>query len=237
MIIDLKNILDCLDAVGVEEVVIEPSEDSTGTLVRGADRKRDIVVFDTVEGIILTEYPIGIQSVKGLLSRLSLFDDDATIELEDDGEMVMNIKIKKGRKKASYKCAAAEHLSVPKFVPGDLQVEEDKSIVLTKEYVSHLSHAIQSMSFTGSNEQSLSVKVDSHNAVISIYDGEDDSFTDELKNVGLESCDKSSWGVKPFQRVMKCSIEGKDQTAFTVNEHGVAVFTVGLIDVIISPFA
>lgn len=233
----LKVLLGVLSSVGVEEAVIEPAED--GTLVRGANKDRSVIVYHTIPDNLL-EHPMGIQSVRGMLSRLELFDvSKAVIETTVHDELVASITIKHGRKKASYKCAKLSMLSVPKKVPGDLSIA--KEILFDKEYVDCLSQAITAMSYTGSKQDrsiSIASSKTSGNLELTIFDGEDDSFVDEVKADGFDSLRKVSWDVPSFQKVLKQSLDCRGESAcFTISEHGIAVFDLSVINVLVAPIS
>jgi hypothetical protein len=232
-----KNILETLSGVGIEELVIEPL-DKTKSRLRGANKERNIIVFDEVDNQ-LSDLPLGVMSVKGFLSRLDLFDPDkASISLTDDSTMINNVLIKQGRKKASYKTADPRHLAVPKKIPGNL--ESDVNIVLSKETIDYLSQAITSMSYTGAKaERTISLTISNETMTISIFDGEDDTFSDEIACDGASDSPKSSWEVIPFLRVLKKSVElsNDDIGTFHITEHGIAVFQVGEREIIVAPVA
>lgn len=235
MISELKNLLENLASVGIESTIIEPEEN--GIRIRASDSSRSIIVFDSVEMGPFTDRPIGVQSVRALLTRLNLFPNDAKVEFETDDESVVNISIKKGRKKASYRCASPQMLAVPTQALDDLDIREDNAITLTKEYVGQINNVIQSISMTGSKEnQTVSILVKDSNASLIIYDGEDDSFNDTIENVSMESCERATWDIKSFHKVMRESITGNDETTFGISSFGTATFNVGLVSVIVCPF-
>jgi hypothetical protein len=231
----LKTLLEVLSSVGVEEAVVEPSED--GTLVRGANKDRSVIIYHTIPDSLL-ECPMGIQSVKGMLSRLELFDSTkSAITTTTHNDLISDLTVKQGRKKASYKCAEPSALTVPKKVPGDLSIV--KEITFDKAYVDYLSQAITAMSYTGSKqERSISISVKAGDLELTIFDGEDDSFVDEMKVDDFEDTKKISWDVQPFQRVLKQSLECRGESAaFTISEHGIAVFDLSLINVLVAPIS
>lgn len=230
----IKHVLEVLTSVGIDEVVFEPT-DSGGTKLRGANKDQNIIVFDTIDENI-TDHPMGVQSVKGLLSRIQLFDDSkASIEFEDNDELITDIKVKQGRKKVSYRCAAPSNVLAPKRVPGDF--DSDDRIELEKEYTDYISQAISSMSYTGDKaERTISIGVEDNSATFNIFDGEDDSFSD-VKTVDYPDSDKAYWEVVPFQRVMKQSVEQSTEgkASFFITEHGIAVFSVSNLKIIVAP--
>lgn len=231
----IKNILEILDSVGIEEVIFEPTEE--GTRLRGSNKDQNVVVFHEIPDEIV-ESPMGLQSVKGLLSRINLFDDDkANMDFEVSGDSVANILIKQGRKKASYKCNEPEHIVAPKRIPGEMNM--DSPLSFNGDYVDYLGQAFSSMGYTGEKaERSISIGIKDSTMSINVYDGEDDSFNDNIE-VESDDVDTASWEVVPFQRVMKQSVLGStDRTArFTITEHGVAVFDVAGINIIVAPIA
>jgi len=228
----IKVLLEALTSVGIDEAVLEPVDG--GTLVRGANKDLNVIVYDIVDDT-LVEYPLGIQSVRGLLSRLNLFETaKAVIEVEARDGRVVDIMIKQGRKKASYKCAEPSSLSVPKKVPGDLDITN--SIVFNSEYVDHVTQAVSAMSFTGSKaERTVSIAVKDNVATFSIFDGEDDTFSDEL-DVDFPDIRAVSWEVSPFQRVMKQALDSNSKECrFTITEYGIAVFDLSGINILVAP--
>lgn len=231
----IKNVLETLDSVGIEEVIFEPTEN--GTLLRGSNKDKNVVVFHEIPDEI-TEHPMGIQSVKGLLSRLNLFETDkAQMAFTEAGDAIGNITIKQGRKKASYKCIEPEHVHAPKRIPGDIDMS--KCITFDKEYVEYLSQAFSSMGYTGDkSERTVSIGVRDNNLSLNIFDGEDDSFNDTIE-IEHDDIDTSSWEVVPFQRVMKQSVacSASLEANFVITEHGVVVFDVSGISIIVAPVA
>lgn len=231
----LKTLLEVLTSVGVEEAVFEPSEE--GTLIRGANKDRSVIIYHTIPDSLL-ECPMGIQSVKGMLSRLELFDSTkSAITTSTHNDLISDLTVKQGRKKASYKCASPSMLAVPKKVPGDLSIV--KEIKFEKEYVDYLSQAIAAMSYTGNKqERSISLAVKDNEMELTIFDGEDDSFVDEIKVDDFDDTRKISWDVLPFQRVLKQSLECRGESAsFTISEHGIAVFDLSIINVLVAPIS
>jgi hypothetical protein len=232
-----KNILETLSGVGIEELVIEPIDKNKSRL-RGANKERNIIVFDEVDNQ-LSGLPLGIMSVKAFLSRLELFDPDkASISVTNDSTVINNVAIKEGRKKASYKCADPSHLAVPKKIPGNL--ESTATITMSKERVDYLSQAITSLSYTGNKaERIVTVSIKDEVMSLSIFDGEDDTFSDEIECVGAADSPKAAWEVNPFLRVLKKSAEqSEDDTArWHITEHGIAVFVVGTYNIIVAPVA
>lgn len=229
----VKNILDVLHSVGIEEAVLEPAKE--GTLIRGANKDLNVIVFHTIPDV-LVEKTLGIQSIRGLLSRLQLFDTTkASIALSDDGNCVVDIVIKQGRKKASYKCASPSNLMIPKKIPGDLNIVN--KLVFERAYVDHISQAVTAMSYTGSkSERNVTINVKDNIAEFSIYDGEDDTFTDEVEVDFPDMSKQATWDVAPFQRVLKQSLDANNENAiFTITEFGIAVFDLSIINVLVAP--
>lgn len=237
--VKLKEILEIVAGVGIEELVIEPI-DPQRTRLRGANKERNIIIYDEVDDAV-SDLPMGLMSVRALLSRLDLFDPDkAKIETTDDKKLINNVTIKQGRKKASYKCADPTHLAVPKKIPGNL--DSDNKIELEKDFVDYISQVITSMSYTGAKaERTISLSVTDEKMKISIFDGEDDTFTDErsCEGSGVSDFSKSSWEVHPFLKVLKKSVEQDNDALakFSVTEHGIAVFSVGDYSIIVAPVA
>lgn len=231
-----RELLDILMSVGIEEVVVEPFEDATR--IRGSNKDNSVLIFFTTDEYSAPEYTLGVQSVRALNSRVSLFGDSSNITIEPNRAktQISRLLFKEGRKSASFRCGNAADLTVPSKVPGNMEINERSSIILTKEYVDHLSSVIASISQTGQRgAQTVSIEIKDEVATITVFDGEDDSFTDQIEVKGLEDKKVSSWEMSAFQRVMKQSL-GKDaETLVSIADHGVAVFPVGNLNILVRP--
>ncbi len=232
----LKNVLSVMDGVGINEAVLEPNS-SGGTRIRAANKDRNIIVFDEISDH-LVDMPMGIQSVRGLLSRINLFDaEKASMTFTDNGEIIRESTIKMGRKRAGFKFARPDKLGVPKMIPGDLSMET--FISFSDEYVKYLSTAITAMSYTGDKkERTISLLTEGDDsAIINIYDGEDDSFNDTIEDCPISVSEKASWEVVPFERVLKSAVDWSETNTakLSVTEHHIAVFEVGTIKVMVGP--
>ena len=256
-IIQLKQILETLNSVGINEMILEPSEKDgvKNTLIRGSNRDRTVVLYHEIPDLNLTDTIIGVQSVNGLLSRINLFDEaKASIELDVAGGMVGTVRVKQGRRKATYRCADPSSLKAPTHVPGGLTVTADNAIMLSKDSVDFLGQAISSMSLTGNKEErNIAMKVEGGNLTVKIVDGEDDSFTEVMEGVGGADTGRGMWDVGSFLRVMKKSAETSDiafrriigsdaevevgGVLFSVSEFRVAIFAVADLDILVIPVA
>lgn len=230
----LKDVLDELTTVDINEVVLEPS-DSGGTLIRGANKAQNIIIFDELEDK-LVELPVAIQSVRGLYSRLQLFDlSKASIKTDDGDKYMKGLTIKQGKKSATYRTANPKLLGVPTQLPPVTVVGDE--IVFEKDYVTYLLNAFQSLAMTGNKEErKLSIEISGGELSLSIFDGEDDSFNDTMSVEG-EDIPKASWELEPFRRVLKQSIEcTTDNTArLTITDFGIAIFAMQPLSVIVAP--
>lgn len=231
-----KSILDVLEQVGITETVLEPAKGG-GTLIRGASSEQSIIIFDTVDEAI-TDIPIGVQTVKGLNSRLRLFDvEKASIELKPSNgdEYAVELTIKQGRRKASFRAAPPKKLNVPHTT---LESGECEFVELIPATVDYLSSAIASMRHTGKKgERTISMSVTDGDLGINIFDGEDDCFDDIIPDVGVDELPKGLWEVDPFQKVMKQSgaMDEEDVARMTIDGYRVARFKVGPIEVMVCP--
>lgn len=236
----LKVILDTLNSVGITQVIIEPLDEG-GTMVRGSNKDRTILVFDKLEDR-LVDMPMGIQSVPGLLSRIQLFDEEkASIKLEDNGSIILSATVKQGKKKASFRFVdptKRDTLPVPARIPGVLKIQEN-CITLSDDYVKYISAAIMAMSYTGNKaDRTLSLSKGSDGVTINVSDGEDDDFTDTLENtIDFELDSTVNYEISSFERLIKVSrdFNVKKESRFTINEHQVAIFDLGVLNVLAAP--
>lgn len=236
MIIQLKLILETLSSVGIEEAIIEPS-DNGGTIIRAANAAGNILIYDEIDDRI-SESPMGVQSVRGLLSRIQLFDaDKCTASLEDGGDFIRDIKIKQGRKSATFRFCPPKNIHALKTVPNSTKSEV---LTISKEYVKYLMQAITAMSFTGDKEErTISLHGTNKGMSVKISDGEDDSFDEVVESVVGETT-AGSWEVIPFQKVMSKSSEYNttDKSAsFVIDDLGIITFDLSFIKVMIAPMA
>lgn len=232
----LADVLKTMDSVGITEAVFEPDTNG-GTLIRAANKDRNIIVFDTIPDEVV-DMPMGIQSIKGLLGRIMLFDlDKASLDFKDNGTEISDLTIKQSRKKATFRFADTTRLNVPKKVP-----EEDSpdGMLLSKTYVDYINNAIGAMSYTGTKQtQTISISIDNGVAELSVYDGESDTFTDHF-DTEASDVSKGVWEVAPFKTVMNQSAKHNDDDEAIISirpTHKIAVFHVGMIDVMVSPIA
>lgn len=233
----LQTILTTLDAVGISTVTFEPEDG--GCRVRGTDKALQVVVFHHLEED-LVEKPMGIQSVKGLLSRLNLFDiDKASVDVQYNDTMATSLQIKLGRKKAGFTFVRPSSVPVPRVVP---QSESNTSVIeLSESYVDHLTSVIAAMSYTGDKgERYISIAIgDDCSCTLSVFDGEDDSYVDQLADLTEGEAIRGSWDVPSFNLVMKNSMKlSEDKTArFTLSDLGIAAFQLGEMVALVSPLS
>lgn len=232
-IITTKDLLQELADIGINEVVIEPVEN--GTRVRGSNKDRNTIVFKTVPDVNLVSIPLGIQSVRGLLSRINLFEEDkASIVLKNGDNYTQSITIKQGKRNASFRCSSPSDLAVPKVVP-DCEVNDENRILFDKEYVGFVNDAVSAMAYTGNNqERSISIKVETNELTLTINDGDCDSFVD-TKPMEVVNC-RGNWEIAAFTKLMKLSSTYSEaDSEFAISEHGVGVFRIGVLDALIPP--
>lgn len=238
MLANLKTLLTTLASVGIEEAVIENPEDENVEVsrIRGANKEGNIIVFHDIDGVFFPEAPMGTQTVKGLLSRIELFDESKAEVLHTvTNGVVKNLTIKQGRKKASFTCSDPKNLTLPAKVPA---FDMDNQYVLTSEMIALLNAAISAMSMTGSKaDRYLSIGVKDSVMSVNIFDGEDDSFNDEFQlEDGVDDAPTFSWDVPAFHRVMRESESANSGSAvFNVSKHGIAIFNIGMVNVLLPP--
>ncbi|MCI4411746.1 MAG: hypothetical protein JHC38_08770 [Thiotrichales bacterium] len=230
----LKPVLSELSFVGISEVVIEPSE--TGSLLRGSNADKSLLIFFNVT-MSITDKPLGVKNVNALLSRINLFDEEkAAIEVINSSEGNIGIlNIKQGRKKASYRCHSPSQIQAPRSMPSDVEINDSNAITFSKEYVDQLNQAISSMSYTGEKEKrTVSIKGNGASIEVTIFDGSDDSFVDEVEISGIDC--RGLYDVSPFSKLMKASATHNEGNAiFSISSNGIGLFRVDLLDVVVHP--
>ena len=236
---NLKNLLEVFAANGIDEVIFDPLADENATLVRGASSDKTIIVFSKIDEVF-DENKIAVQNVKALLSRFMLFDDDkATCHFTSSKGIVTEIDIKQGRKKVSYKCARPDAVSVPSVLPEGTVMEN--VITFDKAYTEYISKVASSMGMTGvKKERTISIKVENNEANVAIWDGEEDTFFDNVEAVGVNDTQKASWSLASFQKVMLQSVanSGAENVArFAITDFGIAIFDMSIIQIMVAPVA
>ena len=238
MLSEIRNLLTTLDSVGIAEVAIEEAPDEKGfTLVRGADSKNNIVVFHKINGEYV-DAMMGVQTVRGLLARIDLFDiSKAQMSSSVNNGYITDITLKQGRRTSTFRCADPKRLQIPKRVPSNLNL--DQKIVLPGDYVANITTAISAMGLTGSKmERNISLSLKGDVLTTTIFDGEDDNFSDEFIVDGGQDLDDftSTWDIPAFQLVLKESKAANNGDAvFAVSEHKIGIFDIGLVNVLLIP--
>ena len=238
----IKEILDILSRVGVEEVAIESAETEHGTInttVRGASADRQIVVHHTFEEDLIDGVTIGIAALKPFLSRLNLFDMDK-IKVSFDGTQedgsVEQLTIKEGKRKITYRCYDIDYLGVPSQIPNNLAT--DDKFDFDNERVLYWIKVGNSLLQTARDkeETKVSFSYDDSTIKISIVDGEDKYEEEiEMNDIDLPSVDFTRWSLVPFSKLMKEALAHGDRVKFGVTENGVAVVRMSDIDIALSP--
>lgn len=233
---ELKLLLEDLQSVGIQSAIFEPNNGVTR--VRGTDKDHNIVVFCDTE-FYLSDSTIAINDIRSLLSRVRLFDDNKTKIEELSTDDVMDVlTFKEGRKKTTYQCSDVAGIKVPTQIPEVVEFKDENIIKLDDKYVTYFNNAISSISQTVSVSPShVSIEVKNHEATISVSDGETDSFSDVIEDVGVKEVLRSSWEAVPFSKVMRqAGVEGQDYAQLVVTkQYGFAVFKVGFVEVIVTP--
>lgn len=239
MITELKLILETLQSVGIINCSIEPIEnDESNSLIRGADKNGEIAVYDTIP-YRFSDSAIGIYSVNMLLSRVNLFDTEkASFKFEEGTVFNKGITIKQGNRKASYRFMDPSRLSIP-TIPQN--IEEKEFCGISQESVKLLEKAMAAMARPNSYKESGYIKLisdgDSPLISVKIYDGDDDTYVDEIETLDETTLDHSgSWDIDPFKLCLsRSSKAGNGEAIMQVNENGVIIMDIGAFNVCIPP--
>lgn len=182
---------------------------------------------------------MGIHSVRGLLSRLELFDlDKASVSMSDDGDTVNELIIKEGRKRVSYRFSSPSRILAPTTLPETGWIVP---LSLEAEYVRYLSKVMGSISMTGNKtEQTVSIRAldGSQDVELSIFDGESDSFNETIE-IDHDQEASGVWEVAPFQRVLTRSLaaNGDGPVTIELDSYRVVTFNLGILDAKVVPMA
>lgn len=240
-----KSTLKVLQGVDIKECTLIPSHD--GVQIRGINEEKTIIVFTTVPDEIV-DSPVGILSVRGVTTRLDLFDQEKVgvqVELGDEGkdsEYIRGFIVKEGRRRSKITTTKPTMLAVPNKYP-------DEATVLTTfidgdyaDYLSKLKTSINSI--PGQDETFLTISTgEKADSVQFKIKGQYDDFTDQLdadiNTDFVEDGFSATWKIDSVMRVIKKAsslMEDKSETmAMSVNAVGVLEVDVGGLIVSVTP--
>lgn len=235
----LKDILEQLTSLGVDEAMIDNQKiDGVDyTQVRAGNKDHSILIFDSIEGK-LAEKSMAIPSVKGLQTRLALFNQEkASVTVSNGSSFVSSIEIKEGKRKASFTMSHPNMILFPKVMP-QYEILGDV-IEFSKEFIDYLMEVFNSISFTGKKEnRKISIKSGTGEILITVSDGESDSFSETLPmDVSENDIPTTQWEVGAFKMALKksseCDVDKK--VSFYITNIGTAVMTAQPLSVIVAP--
>lgn len=235
----LKNILEQLISLGITEAVIEPivKDGEDYTQVRAGNKDHSILIFDQIEGK-LSEKALAVSSTNGLLSRLSLFNEDkSSVTVLNGSSFVSSIEIKEGKRKATYTMSQPQLILAPRQMPKYEILGEE--IKFSKEFIDQLLDVFSSMSYTGKREnRKISFKSGKGELNITISDGESDSFSESFAaNLTESDIPTTQWELDAFKMAMKKSSECNvdKSVSFVITDIGTAILTAAPLSVIVAP--
>mgnify|MGYP006425038169 CR=1 FL=1 len=236
-----KEVLEVLQGVDIPECAVFAEKDTNQ--LRAVSNDRSTIVFTDVEKFIETQ--VGILSVKGLLTRLNLFDtekagvNEETKESEQ-GDYISDLTIKEGRRRSKVKTTHPQRLAAPTKYP---DAKKAFTAFITKEYVDYIGKMKSSISSVPSQEDlTLSLSVDSNTPDETInlsIGGGYDNFHDEVEGeiLGDFSEFSATWKIDSLMRVLKraaSSLDDEDYITLTVNDLGIMEVDVNGVVVSIS---
>lgn len=236
----MKEILDILKGIDINEVGFIAEGDENH--VRGISSDRSTLVYSSTESIV--EHSMGIVSVKSLLSRLSLFDEEKMgVELvtrkNDKGTHVSEILIKEGRRKSKVSTNDPQLLGIPTEYPPVVDVF---AMSMTKDYIDYLNKMKGSIGSTFSVDQmyvELGFNPTSEENEIELsINGDYDNYVDKLTGIIEEDYIGQEfsvqWNIDSFMKTMKkaASVNTDEVIMFTVKNIGILEVSVG--DIIVS---
>lgn len=234
MIDKLESVLQSLADVGIEDIVFTPVDDHS-CIVRGANAEQIAVVYHTIS-MQLFDHEVAIQGANSFLSRLRLFDlDKVKLEYETRDDYISLVRFSQGRRKTSIRMGNPKHMYAPSRVPGLDNLTNH--IVLTKVVIDKLLREIASVGLTGKkDEQHITISVTDGELTYSLYNGEDDRFSDKIECDGVSDFTPLVWDMKNFTRVLRKSIDkGGESITISLTPMGAMVFPMGVVNVVTAP--
>ena len=240
-----KEILEVLDGVDIAECAIY-AEDGKNK-IRAVNTDQTTIVFTEVDQFI--DDNIGLLSVKGLLSRLNLFDlEKAGVTFKTNekngSSFIEQMTIKEGRRRSSVRATSPKSIDAPTQYP---QTEKVFNAYLSKSYVNFINKMKSSIAFMPSNSSddiklTMTVEKGSETANLKIVGGTSDDFSDEIECDGNENMQSdtfvATWTIDSLMRVLKRAAMGlDDEDTISVEVNDVGVLEVVANGIVVSVMA
>ena len=232
--IELYNTLSIVSSVGIESLIVEPTEDDK-TRFRGIDDKGSVLICDDFDDQIV-ESGLAIHSLRILLSRFNLFNDlkDVTFNIENraDGEWAKKIHMKSKDIVLPFTFSDKDGLSVPKKVPSVTKIGE---IVFDKDEFSHFSSVIKSMRLSKSYDERVTFRNKAGTVYMEMNDGVSDTFSKKMVEIENKEGFTFKTRTDSIEKLIKQALNYSDKVSLELTDRGVAFIRVDSLNFMVSP--
>lgn len=242
-LVKTKKILEIMKGVDITEAGIFASGDEKNQ-IRGITDDKTIIMYTDVDQFI--ESSVGVLSVKGLLSRLTLFNEEKMgVELKtkaskkSDEDYVSQIIVKEGRRRSTVTTTDPNMMSIPTVYP---KADRVFTAGFTKEYVDYINKMKASVNTSVSTE-TLYVELhfeedcDGKTVDFSIgggYDDFDDKIEAEIEDPFVGKVFSVQWKIDPFIRAMRQAASVVEGDEFLVSVNTMGILEIDMDGVIVS---
>lgn len=245
-LVKTKKILEIMEGVGILDAGIFAADGKNQ--IRGITQDKNTIIYTETDQFI--EHQVGLLSVKGLLSRLNLFDEEKmgveleTLKSKKNGEDFVNqITIKEGRRRSKVTTTDPANMrTIPTDYP---QCETVFSGVISKSYVDYISkmkNSINSASVTDTMYIEMYFDESSDKGTVNFsigggYDDFDDKFDVDINDEFDSETFSVKWKIDPVIRAMKqaSSISEEEKVEFQVTDRGLLEIDIDGIVVTVAP--
>lgn len=243
-LVKTKRILEIMKGVNITEAGIFAEGDEKNQ-IRGITEDKMIIMFTDVDRFIDTG--VGILSVKGLLSRLTLFNEEKmgvdlkTKDSKKTGDTYVNqIIVKEGRRRSNVTTTDPNMMAVPTKYPDSERVF---TAGFTKEYIDYINKMKASVTTSSSSETTLYAELhfnpDSDGSAVDFsigggYDDFDDSIEAEVEEKFVGKNFSVQWKIDPFIRAMKQASTTVENDEFIVTVNTMGILEIDMEGVVVS---
>lgn len=234
-LVELYNTLETISSVGVDMLVVEPTDEGE-TKFRGIDDKQSIILYDTIPHKIV-ERGLGIYSLRVLLSRFKLFNDlnslSFSFEPRIDNLWEKKLNLKSKDTKLSYTFSDNTTMSVPVKAP---TIQEVARVKFNSESFTHFSSAVRSMRLSKSYNEKVSFSNKNGNVVLELNDGIADTFTKTVgTSNGSSNWSRFEWRTDSIEKLLKQALTFTDEVDMIISDKGVSLITVDNLTFMVAP--
>lgn len=232
--IELYNMLSVVSSVGIESLIVEPTDDEK-TRFRGIDDRGSVVICDDYDETIV-ESGLAIHSLRILLSRFNLFNDltnvTFSIENRNDDEWAKKINMKSSDIELPFTFSDKDSLSVPQKAPNVTTIGE---IVFDKTEFSHFSSVIKSMRLSKSYDERVTFKNKNGTIYMEMNDGISDTFSKKMAKIDNTENFTLKTRTDSIEKLVKQALNYDESVTMKLTDRGVVCIRVDALEFMVAP--